>query len=228
MPDRLFQPPSRFQGLPAGGFKVFSIPDRDERRRAIIDTFHPHLQTLAEDLIDALGPHAAAPLLAHLPRLDWPRNYQPFCTWLALSREAQGYQHGPQLNVGVHPDHIAIRLGWDTQAATFGRFEFLCRHGGIGSDLASLATEHGLRFAVFAAAPWPQGSIRVFESATDWEAAFAEVARRGVWFELGIHRELPATIEWAASPDMGTEALRVFDALLQMYDRLAGSAAAPS
>ncbi|MDX1390180.1 MAG: hypothetical protein R3344_13385, partial [Acidobacteriota bacterium] len=131
-------------------------------------------------------------------------------------------------NVGVHTDHIAIRLGWDTQAATFGRFEFLCRHGGVGDALASLAAEHGLRLAVFAAAPWPRGSTRVFESANDWEAAFAEVARRGVWFELGVHRDLPADLEWATSPAMGAEALRVFDALLPMYDRLAGSAAAPS
>ena len=28
------------------------------------------------------------------------------CTWLALSREAHGYQAGPQLNVGVHADHV--------------------------------------------------------------------------------------------------------------------------
>jgi hypothetical protein len=223
MSERLFQPPSRFRGLPADGFDVFAIPDREARRRAIIDTFHPHLEILAGDLLEALGPKAAEPLHSHLPRLDWPRGYQPFCTWLALSRETQGYQKGPQLNIGVHADHVAIRLGWDTQAANFGRFEFLCRHGGIGVELVELASAHDLQFAVFAAAPWPRGSTRVFESASDWPGAFAEVARRGVWFEIGTHRDLPEAAEWVSSPELGTEALRVFEALLPVYERVAGS-----
>ena len=129
MSDLLFEPPLRFDGLPADGFRVFGIADREERRRAIVRTFHPGLKILAEDLLERLGPIAAAPLHSHLPRLDWPHGYKPFCTWLALSREAHGYQAGPQLNIGVHADHIAIRLGWDTQANAFGRFEFLARHG---------------------------------------------------------------------------------------------------
>ena len=109
MSDLLFEPPLRFEGLPAEGFRVFAIQDREERRRAIINAFHPALHELAEDLLERLGPSAAAPLHAHLPRLDWPRGYQPFGTWLALSREVQGYQAGPQLNVGIHADHVALR-----------------------------------------------------------------------------------------------------------------------
>ena len=225
MSDLLFEPPLRFGGLPAEGFRVFAIRDREERRRAIIGAFHPALQDLGEDLLERLGPSAAAPLHAHLPRLDWPRGYQPFGTWLALSREAQGYQAGPQLNVGVHADHVAIRLGWDTAATTFGRFEFLVRHGGLGEEMTRLAAEESLQFRVYAAEPWPRGSRMVHESATDWSGAFAEVSRRGVWFELGERREIPAELAWASSPALGSDACRILKALLPLYDRLAGHAA---
>ena len=224
MSNLLFEPPLRFEGLPAEGFRVFAIQDREERRRAIINAFHPALHELAEDLLERLGPSAAAPLHAHLPRLDWPRGYQPFGTWLALSREVQGYQAGPQLNVGIHADHVALRLGWDTAAATFGRFEFLARHGGIGEEMARLAAEENLRFRVYAAQPWPQGSRKVYESATDWKSAFAEVSRRGVWFELGERREIPEELSWAGSPALGKDACRILKALLPLYDRLAGHA----
>ena len=71
-------------------------------------------------------PRTVRELHAHLPRLDWPRDYQPFCTWLALSHHGQGYLAGPQLNGGVHSSYVAVRLGWDTSQAPFGRFEFLC------------------------------------------------------------------------------------------------------
>ena len=104
----LFEQTPNFSGLPESGFEVFSIEDREARRHAIIDTFHPCLKTLGEDLLSRLSPPEEerdpeeTPLHIHLPRLDWPRGYQPFCTWLAISREAHGYQTGPQLNVGVH------------------------------------------------------------------------------------------------------------------------------
>ena len=224
MSDQLSRPPPRFDGLPTDGFKVFAIPDPEQRRRAIIETFHPSLQALAEDLEGRLGPLAGAPLHAHLPKLDWPRGYQPFCTWLALSRVVKGYQAGPQLNVGVHADHVAIRLGWDTQAATFGRFEFLARHAGLGAEMEAVAAEHGFRFRVYAAAPWPEGSTRVYESAGDWRGAFDEVGRRGVWFELGVRRDLPEALPWVGSSALGEEAYRAFEALLPLYDRLAGHA----
>ncbi len=217
----LFAPPARVRGLPAEGFEVFDRADRDERRRAIVETFHRPLGELAEDLLAFLGPAAARPLHAHLPRLDWPRDYQPFCTWLALSREAHGYQQGPQLNLGVHRDHVALRLAWDTSVDRFGRFEFLCIRGGLGPDLAAAAHEHGLRFRLYGSAPWPEGSRLVFESADDWPGSFREVGRHGNWWEMGVRYDLPAALPLVGSPDLGTEARRVFGALLPLYDRIA-------
>ena len=224
MPDQLFQSPPRFEGLPRDGFRVFAIGDREERRRAIIRAFHPPLQVLAEDLQERLAPLAEVALHAHLPRLDWPRGYQPFCTWLALSRLVQGYQAGPQLNVGVHANHVAIRLGWDSQAAMFGRFEFLATHAGLGREMEAVADEAELCFRIYASAPWPEGSKCVYESPRDWKGAFEEVGRRGVWFELGLRRDLPEAASWVGSPALGEETYRIFRALLPLYDRLAGQA----
>lgn len=217
----LFAPMPKFQGLPADGFAVFERPDREERRRAILDAFHPALHELAEDLLPALNPSAAEPLHAHLPRLDWPRGYQPFCTWLALSRMAQGYQADAQLNVGVHRDYVALRLAWDTAADRFGRFEFLCRHSGVGEALAEAAVLHGLRFRLYASAPWPEGSRLVFETDRDWAAALDGVRRHGNWFEIGTRHDLPQTLPLITSPALGQEAVRVFRALLPLYDRIA-------
>ena len=219
----LFEPAPRFTGLPAEGFETFGIKDRDHRRKAIIAAFHPPLKLLGEDVVEHLNPFACTPLHAHLPRLDWPHGYQPFCTWLAVSRESHGYQAGPQLNVGVHGDHVAARFAWDTQADSFGRFEFLARHGELGHDLAGIAQEHDLRFRVYAAAPWPQGSRRIFESTSDWLGAFDEVRRRGVWFEIGVRYDLPACLEVVTSPEIGRITARVFKGLLPLYERVAGS-----
>jgi hypothetical protein len=216
----LFRPAGRFPGLPGEGFAAFAVRAREARRRAILDAFHPALKLLAEDLVEELGD---PPLHAHLPRLDWPRDYQPFCTWLALSRRSQGYQGYAQLNVGVHRDHVGLRLGWDASADAFGRFEFLARHGQVGDAMAALAAEHGLAFRVYAAAPWPEGSRLVFASPSDWAGAFEEVRRRGVWFELGTRLELPAALPTVTSPALGAEAARVFRALLPLHDRIAGA-----
>jgi hypothetical protein len=218
----LFEDAPRFQGLPEDGFELFSLPSRLERRRAILSKIHPALEALGEDLVEALSRRAAAPLHAHLPRLDWPRDYQPFCTWLALSREGHGYQAGAQLNVGVHADHVAVRLGWDTGADGFGRFEFLCRHGELRESLPELAASSGLVFRVYAAAPWPEGSTCVFASPDALAQSFDEVRRRGVWWELGRRYELPASRELVCSGRFGGEARRVLEALLPVYDRLAG------
>jgi len=223
----LFRPSPRFEGLPASGFAVFAIEDRDVRRQAILTTFHPPLKTLGEDLLAELEPaegesQPAKPLHVHLPRLDWPRGYQPFCTWLALSREAHGYQAGPQLNVGIHADHVAVRLGWDTGSDRFGRFEFLCRRGDLGLELKRLASEHDLAFRVYAAADWPEGSRRVFESRDALEQSFHEVARRGVWWEIGSRYEVPLGLPLLCSAGLGTETARIFRALLPIYDRIAG------
>lgn len=219
MSDSLFWTP-RFCGLPAEAFAVFDNPDRDRRRRAIVAAFHPPLKLLAQDLLERLRP--PFPLHSHLPRLDWPRTYQPFCTWLVLSRVSHGYQSEPQLNVGVHADHVAIRLGWDTRAAAFGRFEFLALHGDLGEEMATLGQRHELAFRVYAAAEWPQGSRRVFESTADWRGAFAEVERRGVWFELGARYDVPAELELIGSAELGEHAFRIFRALLPLYDRAIG------
>ena len=110
------------------------------------------------DLAGRLAAPEDAPLHVHLPRLDWPRGYEPFCTWLALSKESQGYQAGPQLNIGIHADHVAVRLGWDATADAFGRFEFLCRHAGLGNELREAANAADLAFRVYMALPWPDGS----------------------------------------------------------------------
>src|SRR5258706_151307 len=120
--------------------------------------------------------------------------------WLLLSRLAHGYQAGPQLNVGIHADFVAARLAWDTAADAFGRFEFRCRMAALGEELVETASSSGLAFRVFAAAPWPEGSRCVFTSETDWDAAFVEVARRGVWWELGQRWELPYSFELVGSP----------------------------
>ena len=221
----LFRPAARFGGLPADGFGAFDVEPSEARRRAIVEAFHPALGRLGEDLLDSLreaaGP-GAPPLHAHLPRLDWPKGYRPFCTWLALSRQSHGYQAHPQLNVGVHRDHVGLRLGWDTAADGFGRFEFLCRHAHLGDAMAEAAREAGLEFRVYTAAPWPEGSRVVFESAEDWKGAFDETRRRGVWFELGVRLPLPQRMALVTSPELGTEAERVFRALLPLHDRIVG------
>jgi len=218
----LFETERRFRGLPRGGFEVFSIPGVDERRTAIIETFHPQLALLGEDLLERLGPVATEPLHAHLPRLDWPRGYQPFCTWLALSRDSHGYQTNAQLNVGVHADQVTVRLGWDASAGTFGRFEFLARHGEVGRDLVRVAREADLEFRVFAAAPWPRGSDKVFESRDDIAGSFDEVRRHGVWWELGRSHDLPAGLDHVCSPDLGREAAELLTVLLPVYERIDG------
>jgi hypothetical protein len=220
----LFEQAPKFRGLPEEGFDTFSVADRTARRRAIIQTIHPALSDLGEDLLAALSPRAVEPLHAHLPRLDWPRDYQPFATWLALSRQAQGYQSGPQLNLGVHADHVTARLGWDTSSDFFGRFEFLARHGEIGESLLDLAAEEDLLFRVYAAAPWPQGSRCVVETPHDLRLVFAEARERGVWWELGKRYGLPGAKSLVCSAEFGREVGRVLGALLPSYDRIVGEA----
>ena len=76
-------------------------------------------------------------------------------------------------------------------------------------------------FRVFASAPWPQGSSCVFSSAEDLGGSFDEVARRGVWWELGRRHALPDELSFVASPELGREAAAVFEALLPVYERIA-------
>lgn len=218
----LFDRDSRFPGLPREGFEVFRIPDHEERRLAILDVIHPSLKLLAEDLLALLNPHATDPLHAHLPQLNWPRGYRSFCTWLVLSRETHGYQEGAQLNVGVHADQVAVRLGWDTAADAFGRFEFLSRHADLGRDLIEVAGDQSLALRVFAAAPWPEGSTLVFESPVKLSESFDEVRRRGVWWEIGRRYPVPDALDHVCSPELGREAAEILGALLPIYERISG------
>ena len=218
----LLRPPPVFPGFRRESFAVFGIRDRDERRQAIIDAFHPPLRLLADDLRPILDEGNGAPFHAHLPQLNWPKGYQPFCTWLAFSRLPHGYQAGPQLNVGVHADQVSARLAWDVAADAFGRFEFLCRHGGLGDALAQVASSAagGLRFRVYAAAPWPSGSRCVLASATDWQGSFDEVARRGGFWERGRRWELPEALGAIERAEWAEQVRDVFEALKPLYERI--------
>jgi hypothetical protein len=216
----LLRPPPRFPGFRRDDFGVFGIREREPRRRAIIEAFHPGLRLLSDDLLLLLNDTPGTTFHAHLPRLDWPKGYVPFCTWLALSHLPHGYQAGPQLNVGIHADHVAARLAWDTSADAFGRFEFRCRVAGLGEPLAEIAASAGLDFRVFAAAPWPEGSRCVFTSSSDWSEAFDEVKRRGVWWELGRQWELPGSLELVETPAWSDAVADVFLALRPLYLRI--------
>ncbi len=219
----LFDPPARFAGLPLDGFDVFTVEDRRARREAIVRAFHPALQALGDDLAGRLGEEAGRAFHVHLPRLDWPRGYQPFCTWLALSHMAHGYQAAPQLNVGVHADRVLIRMGWDTAAASFLRFEFLWLQTDV-SDLlsAALAADPALRIRVYAAAPWPKGSRTAFESADDVKGSFRSAERIGVFWEVGERLDLadPSDRATIASAALGERTLASFRTLLPLYERL--------
>jgi hypothetical protein len=212
--------PPKFPGLKRQEFAAFGVREREPRRRAIIEAFHPALKLLSDDLLLSLNDGPGPPFHAHLPRLDWPKGYTPFCTWLALSRLPHGYQAGPQLNVGVHADFVAARLAWDTSADAFGRFEFRCRMAGLGEMLAETAASAGLTFRVYAAAPWPEGSRCVFTSATDWDEAFAEVKRRGVWWELGKRWDLPASFDLVETPAWSDAVCDVLVALKPLYEKI--------
>ncbi len=216
----LLRPPPRFPGFRREDFDVFAIRERGIRRRAIIDAFHPPLKLLADDALVLLNESQAVPFHAHVPQLNWPKGYVPFCTWLALSRLPHGYQAGPQLNVGVHADFVAARLAWDTAADAFGRFEFRTRMAGLGDALAETAASAGLTFRVYASSPWPEGSRCVFTSATDWDQAFVEVARRGVWWELGRRWDLPASFELVGTPAWSDEVRDVLLALRPLYEKI--------
>ncbi|MBD3868116.1 MAG: DUF1054 family protein [Acidobacteria bacterium] len=213
---------SRFEGLPLTRLDVFDIPDVDLRRQAIIEVFHPPLLALGNDLLPRLQPLAGTDLHIFQPRLNWPRSYKPFCTWMAISREKQGYQACGQLNVGAHRDYVAVRLGWDASVPSYGRFEFLSRYRGIGDLLQTTAREHDLQFRVYSAAPWPVGSELEFVSKTDLDGAFAEVRRHGVWFEIGRRYDLPLHEKLVASPAFGDHVAQVFESLMPVYLRAAG------
>jgi hypothetical protein len=63
----------------------------------------------------------------------------------------------------------------------------------------------------------PVGSRCVFESATDWDQAFIEVARRGVWWELGRRWDLPDAFDLVTAPEWSGKVGDVFEALAPAY-----------
>lgn len=220
--ETLFDPAPSFEGLPEAGFEMFTLPDRVARRKAIVQTIHPGLRLLAEELVRLLNPEATTPLHSHIPRLDWPRDYEPFCTWAALSPETHGYLAGPQLNLGVHADHVSVRLGWDATADAFGRFEFLCRHSDLGRELIELADGQDLVFRVYSSVPWPEGSRCVFESRENLSGSLNELRRHGIWWELGRRFGLPGSLPLVTTTALRDEALRLFRLLLPVYGRILG------
>jgi len=220
----LFDDRPAFTGFQPGDFEVFSIAHREERRRAILAAFHPQLEILGGMLQRRLARAGSHDLYPHLPRLNWPPGYQPFCTWLALSFEAHRYLDGPQLNLGIHADHVAVRLGWDTRLDLFGRFEFLCRHGGLGEELVELAASRRMKIRVYASARWPQGSRLTHETDRDVAGSFDEVRLRGAWWELGRRYDLSTAADLISSPEFGEQAIGIFEALLPFYERIVGSA----
>ena len=203
-----------FEGLPIEGFSCFGIPEAEKRRKAIIETFHAPLERLSEDLLPALKSAAGCELYAHLPRLNWPAGYRPFCTWLAISTRAQGYQMASQLNFGIHHDYVAARLSWDVRQDAFGRFEFLCRLGRAGRRLLQTIGEENLKIRVYAAAPWPEGSREVFVATEDLAGSFEAVRRNGVWWEIGLKLPLKENSKTIGSAVLGEEVERVFRVLL--------------
>ncbi len=211
-----------FSGLPTHRLDVLDIPDTDRRRQAIIEVFHPPLRALGEELLPRLVSAGGTGLHLFQPRLNWPRSYQPFCTWLVISRETQGYQACGQLNIGIHRDHASVRLGFDTSVAAYGRFEFLCRFHGVGERLVRLAADGDLRFRVYAAVDWPEGSRLVFTSDHDLDGAFDDVRMHGVWFEIGRRYDLPAREALVGSRDFLEEAGEVLELLIPVYLEAAG------
>ena len=87
---------------------------------------------------------------------------------------------------------------------------------GILPGIAALIVEPG-RLTVPALL---QKAGYVFESATDWDGAFLEVARRGVWWELGRRWELPASFELVTTPAWSDAVADVCVALAPLYGRI--------
>src|SRR5215470_12251145 len=121
----------RFPGFTPDDFGLFLIRDRARRREENLRQIHPQLAGMSEDILSDFRRRGIEGLHPHLPQLNWPPGYQPFCTWLALSSHPHRYQELAQLNVGVHEPFVAVRLGFDTSGFAFGRLLFLISHGDL-------------------------------------------------------------------------------------------------
>lgn len=216
-------PPFRFPGFAAQDFRLFGIPDRTRRREAILQILHPKLAALGEDILADFRRRGIEGLFPHLPLLNWPRGYQPFCTWLALSNQPHRYQDLAQLNVGVHEPFVAVRLGFDTSGYAFGRLLFLISHGDLEEVFARIAAPAQLRCRVYRAAPWPEGSRAIYDSGDDFARGVRTAEREGAnWFEVG--RVFTRDSEGAElyRPEFAAVVIQVLLSLYPLFRRLAG------
>ncbi|HEV8377014.1 MAG TPA: DUF1054 family protein [Candidatus Polarisedimenticolia bacterium] len=213
----------RFPGFAREDFTVFSDPDRSRRREAILRVLHPKLAALGEDILADFRRRGIEGLHPHLPQLNWPPGYQPFCTWLALSSHSHRYQELAQLNVGVHEAFVAVRLGFDTSGFAFGRLLFLISHGDIREVLARVAIPAGLRCRVYRRAPWPEGSRAIFDSGEDFLEG-VQVAERegGHWFEVGKTFTKEGAHEELSRSDFASTAAAILLALYPVFRRFSG------
>jgi uncharacterized protein DUF1054 len=215
--------PFRFPGFAPEDFETFRIPDRHFRREEILRLVHPKLAALGEDLLSELRRRGIDGIHPHLPQLNWPPGYQPFCTWLAFSTQPHRYQQLAQLNVGVHEPYVSVRLGFDTAGESFGRFLFLMSHGDLPQVLSRVAVPAGLRCRVYRRAPWPEGSRAVYDSGDDFLRGVQAAEREGGnWFEVGrifTRRDHSADL---ARPDFAATAGEILLTLYPVFRRLAG------
>jgi uncharacterized protein YktB (UPF0637 family) len=215
--------PFRFPGFTDEDFTVFRIPERARRREEIIRLIHPKLAALGEDILADFRRRGIEGLYPHLPQLNWPPGYQPFCTWLALSTQSHRYQDLAQLNVGVHEPFVAVRLGFDTSGFAFGRLLFLMSHGDLKEVLARIAVPAGLRCRVYRRVPWPEGSRALFDSGEDFLQAVQIAEKEGAhWFEVGKTFPRESSDVLLTSSEFAATAAQTLLTLYPIFRRLAG------
>jgi hypothetical protein len=213
----------RFPGFAPEDFRVFHIPDRADRRQEILRVFHPKLAALGEDILADFRRRGIEGLHPHLPHLNWPPGYQPFCTWLALSTQPHRYQDMAQLNVGVHEPFVSVRLGFDTSGSAFGRFLFLMTHGDLPATLERVVVPAGLRCRVYRRVPWPEGSRALFDTGHDFlQGIRAAEEGKADWLEIGKVLTRESAGEELARPEFAATATSVLLTLYPVFRRLAG------
>jgi hypothetical protein len=213
----------RFPGFAPEDFACFLVPDHHRRREEILRILHPKLALLGEELLADFRRRGIEGLHAHLPQLNWPPGYHPFCTWLALSAQPHRYQQLAQLNVGVHEPYVSVRLGFDTAGESFGRFLFLMSHGDLSQVLSRVAVPAGLRCRVYRKAPWPEGSRAIFDSGDDFLRGVRAAEREGGnWFEVGKIFSRRDHGEELAKSEFATVAAGILMTLYPVFRRLAG------
>ena len=213
----------RFPGFEPGDFETFRIRDRHHRREEILRLIHPKLKALGEDILSDFWHRGIEGLHLHLPQLNWPPGYEPFCTWLALSTHPHRYQQLAQLNVGVHEPYVAVRLGFDTAGEAFGRLLFLMSHGDLPGVLDRIAAPAGLRCRVYRQTPWPEGSRVIFDSGEAFLRGVKAAEREnGNWFEVGRVFTRQDHGGELGQPEFAATAAGILLDLYPVFRRLAG------